>query len=75
MFMGHSIGLDDHYFKPGENYVLREYLMLLVIWISHQKKSLQNNCLIGERIKKIQVLRRLYCHQYLEMHASITLTT
>ena len=26
MFMGHSIGLDDHYFKPGENYVLQEYL-------------------------------------------------
>lgn len=25
MFMGHSIGLDDHYFKPGENYVLEEY--------------------------------------------------
>ena len=26
MFMGHSIGLDDHYFKPGENYVLQEYV-------------------------------------------------
>ena len=26
MFMGHSIGLDDHYFKPGENDVLQEYL-------------------------------------------------
>jgi integrase len=26
MFMGHSIGLDDNYFKPGENYVLQEYL-------------------------------------------------
>lgn len=26
MFMGHSIGLDDHYFKPGENYILHEYL-------------------------------------------------
>jgi integrase len=26
IFMGHSIGLDDHYFKPGENYVLQEYL-------------------------------------------------
>jgi integrase len=26
MFMGHSIGLDDHYFKPGENDVLEEYL-------------------------------------------------
>ncbi len=26
MFMGHSIGLIDHYFTPGENYVLQEYL-------------------------------------------------
>ncbi|MFZ0512578.1 MAG: tyrosine-type recombinase/integrase, partial [Candidatus Nitrosopolaris sp.] len=26
MFMGHSIGLDDHYFKPGHNYILQEYL-------------------------------------------------
>jgi len=26
MFMGHSIGLDDHYFKPSENDVLEEYL-------------------------------------------------
>ena len=26
MFMGHSIGLDDHYFKPSENDVLQEYL-------------------------------------------------
>lgn len=26
LFLGHSIGLDDHYFKPEENYVLQEYL-------------------------------------------------
>jgi hypothetical protein len=26
LFLGHSIGLDDHYFKPGDNYVLQEYL-------------------------------------------------
>lgn len=26
LFMGHSIGLDDHYFTPGESYVLQEYL-------------------------------------------------
>ena len=25
-FMGHSIGLDDHYFTPGDTYVLQEYL-------------------------------------------------
>jgi hypothetical protein len=24
--MGHSIGLDDHYFTPGDTYVLQEYL-------------------------------------------------
>jgi integrase len=26
LFMGHSIGLDDHYFTPGDKYVLQEYL-------------------------------------------------
>jgi hypothetical protein len=26
LFMGHSIGLDDHYFAPVEAYVLQEYL-------------------------------------------------
>jgi hypothetical protein len=26
LFMGHSIGLDDHYFSPDSTYVLQEYL-------------------------------------------------
>src|SRR5205823_14069306 len=26
MLMGHSLGLDDNYFKPGENNILQEYL-------------------------------------------------
>lgn len=26
LFMGHSLGLDDHYFTPVETYVLQEYL-------------------------------------------------
>jgi integrase len=26
LLLGHSIGLDDHYFKPREDYVLQEYL-------------------------------------------------
>jgi integrase len=26
LFMGHSIGLDDHYFSPIDSYVLQEYL-------------------------------------------------
>ena len=26
LFMGHSIGLDDHYFTPEDTYVLHEYL-------------------------------------------------
>jgi hypothetical protein len=27
--MGHSIGLDDHYFTPVDTYVLREYLKVV----------------------------------------------
>ena len=26
LFMGHSIGLDDHYFTPEDTHVLQEYL-------------------------------------------------
>jgi integrase len=33
MFMGHSIGLDDNYFKPTENDVLQEYLTA-VDWLT-----------------------------------------
>ena len=29
LFMGHSIGLDDHYFTPVDTYVLQEYLKAL----------------------------------------------
>jgi integrase len=38
MFMGHSIGLDDNYFKPSENDVLEEYLTA-VDWLTINEEN------------------------------------
>ena len=38
MFMGHSIGLDDNYFKPTENDVLEEYLTA-VDWLTINEEN------------------------------------
>jgi hypothetical protein len=38
MFMGHSIGLDDNYFKPSENDVLEEYLVA-VDWLTINEEN------------------------------------
>jgi integrase len=38
MFMGHSIGLDDNYFKPNENDVLEEYLSA-VDWLTINEEN------------------------------------
>jgi hypothetical protein len=38
MFMGHSIGYDDNYFKPSENDVLEEYLTA-VDWLTINEEN------------------------------------
>ncbi len=38
MFMGHSIGLDDNYFKPSEKDVLEEYLTA-VDWLTINEEN------------------------------------
>ncbi len=39
MFMGHSIGLDDHYFKPSQRDVLEEYMTAVdYLTISEENK-------------------------------------
>jgi len=38
MFMGHSIGYDDNYFKPSENDILEEYLTA-VDWLTINEES------------------------------------
>ncbi|HJT47970.1 MAG TPA: hypothetical protein VJ729_07280, partial [Nitrososphaeraceae archaeon] len=38
MFMGHSIGLDDNYFKPSENDVLEEYLTA-IDWLTINEEN------------------------------------
>ena len=50
MFMGHSIGLDDHYFKPGENDVLQEYLKAVDHLTINEENRLKIK--VGELIEK-----------------------
>jgi hypothetical protein len=50
MFMGHSIGLDDHYFKPGENDVLQEYLKAVDYLTINEENRLKIK--VGELIEK-----------------------
>jgi hypothetical protein len=38
MFMGHSIGYDDNYFKPSENDILEEYLTA-VDWLTINEEN------------------------------------
>ena len=33
MFTGHSIGLDDYYFKPSQKIVLDEYMTAVDYWL------------------------------------------
>ena len=41
MLMGHSIGLDDHYFKPSKNDVLQEYLKAIDALTINQENRLK----------------------------------
>jgi integrase len=50
MFMGHSIGLDDHYFKPGENDMLQEYLKAVDYLTMNEENRLKIK--VGELIEK-----------------------
>src|SRR5206468_953677 len=50
MFMGYSIGLDDHYFKPGENDVLQEYLKAVDYLTINEENRLKIK--VGELIEK-----------------------
>jgi integrase len=55
MFMGHSIGLDDHYFKPGENDVLEEYLKAVdCLTINEENRLKKENVKIKQRNDKLE---------------------
>ena len=62
MFMGHSIGLDDHYFKPGENDVLEEYLKavdMLTINEEHRLKRKVDELTIKTRDSEYIITAKL----------------
>jgi integrase len=50
MLMGHSIGLDDHYFKPSKNDVLQEYLQAVdALTINEENRLKIENIKIKQR--------------------------
>jgi integrase len=57
LFMGHNIGLDDHYFKPGDDYVLHEYLKAVNNLTINEENRLRKE--IADLIRKNDVLENM----------------
>jgi integrase len=69
MFMGHSIGYDDNYFKPSENDILEEYLTA-VDWLTiNEENRLKKQ--VKELTKKqgeIEVMKERYEQEIKDIH-------
>jgi flagellar capping protein FliD len=69
MFMGHSLGLDDNYFKPSENDVLEEYLAA-VDWLTiNEENRLKKQ--VKELTKKqdeIEVMKERHEQEIKDIH-------
>jgi integrase len=57
LFMGHNIGLDDHYFKPEDDYVLHEYLKAVNNLTINEENRLRKE--ISDLIRKNNVLENM----------------
>jgi len=57
LFMGHNIGLDDHYFKPGDDYVLHEYLKVVNNLTINEENRLRKE--IADLSRKNNVLENM----------------
>jgi integrase len=69
MFMGHSIGYDDNYFKPSENDILEEYLTA-VDWLTiNEENRLKKQ--VKELTRKqdeIEVMKERYEQEIKDIH-------
>jgi hypothetical protein len=55
--MGHSIGLDDHYFKPSENDVSEEYITA-VDWLTiNEENRLKKKKELSNKQDEIEVMK------------------
>ncbi|MGD9533485.1 MAG: tyrosine-type recombinase/integrase [Candidatus Nitrosocosmicus sp.] len=57
LFMGHNIGLDEHYFKPEEDYVLQEYLKAVNNLTINEENRLRKE--VADLIRKNNVLENI----------------
>ena len=69
MFMGHSIGLDDHYFKPSDNDVLQEYLSAIDHLTINQENTLKKKVReLTSKHDEIETLREKHEQEIKEIH-------
>jgi hypothetical protein len=71
MFMGHSIGLDDHYFTPDivENYVLNEYLKAVDNLTINEENRLKKKVKeLTEKQSEIEVIKERHEQEMKLMH-------
>ncbi len=57
LFMGHNIGLYDHYFKPGEDFVLQEYIKAINNLTINEENRLRKE--ITDLIRKNNMLENM----------------
>lgn len=57
LFMGHNIGLDEHYFKPEEDYVMQEYLKAVNNLTINEENCLRKE--ITDLIRKNNILENM----------------
>jgi hypothetical protein len=71
MFMGHSIGLDDHYFTPDivENYVLHEYLKAVDnLTINEENRLRKKVRVLTEKQNEIELMKERHEQEMKFMH-------
>ncbi|MPZ08351.1 MAG: hypothetical protein GEU26_18380 [Nitrososphaeraceae archaeon] len=67
LFLGHSIGLDDNYFKPGEDYVLHEYLKAADSLTINEENRLRKE--LVELTRKNSILESMEIRHKVEIEA------
>jgi DNA-binding protein H-NS len=64
MFMGHSIGLEDHYFKPSDHDVLQEYISAVDFLTINEENRLKRKVIeITKKQDEIETLKQTHEHE------------
>jgi integrase len=69
IFMGHSIGLDDHYYRPEDSFVLHEYLKALDYLTINEENRLRKKVKeLTQKQSEIEIMKENYEKAMREMN-------